>query len=381
MGVVSENFPDISFIDNCTIDDVQTQMINDYQAKYKELTGKDITLAQADPHRLEMYACSVQIYQAMQYADYSGKMGLLKYSHGDFLDSLAPFRSVKREEATAATTILEFSIDSPLSSVVAIPVGTRATNGNDIYFATDEYAEIPIGELSVSVPATCMTTGTGGNGFAPGEISTLVNTLAYVSSVANTVTTYGGADIEDDDHLKDRIYASPSSYTTTGSEAAYKYHTKKVDSTINDVVVTQPSAGTVAIYFVCEGGVLPSESLIEKVTEYLMDKNVRPLTDYVVVHAPATKQYDVELTYYIDSSNKSRVASIQSDINTAVSIYNTWQTEKIGRDINPSYLIQKVMATGAKRVEVVKPSFTKLDKTTIATLGTVKITYGGLEDD
>ena len=50
--MVTDNFPDISFIDNSTIEDVLTQMINDYQSKYKEITNKEAALAKADPHRL-----------------------------------------------------------------------------------------------------------------------------------------------------------------------------------------------------------------------------------------------------------------------------------------------------------------------------------------
>lgn len=381
MGIVSDNFPDISFIDNSTVDEVQTQMINDYQEKYKEITGKDVSLAQADPYRLIMYACAVQIYQAMQYADYAGKMSFLKYARDEYLDNLAVLRGVERIESTAASTVLQFSIAGTMESVVAIPEGTRVTNGNDIYFATNEYAEITAGELSVTVPATCTTTGTDGNGFAPGELNILVNTLPYITAVTNTVTTYGGADVEDDESLKDRIYKAPSTYSTTGSAAAYEYHTKSIDSTISDVVVTSLAPGTVDIYFVCEQGKLPEESLIEEVRNYLMDSNIRPLTDNVTVQAPATHTYDVDFTYYIGTSNKSIVSTIQADIETAVSLYNSWQSEKIGRDINPSNLIQKVMSAGAKRIEVNSPLFTDLDETTIATLGTVNVIYGGLEND
>lgn len=381
MGIVSDNFPDISFIDNSTVDEVQTQMINDYQEKYKEITGKDVSLAQADPYRLIMYACAVQIYQAMQYADYAGKMSFLKYARDEYLDNLAALRGVERIESTAASTVLQFSIANTMETVVAIPEGTRVTNGNDIYFATNEYAEIVAGEMSVTVSATCTTPGTDGNGFAPGEVNILVNTLPYITAVTNTVTTYGGADVEDDESLKDRIYKAPSTYSTTGSAAAYEYHTKSIDSTISDVVVTSLAPGTVDIYFVCEQGKCPEQSLIEEVKNYLMDSNIRPLTDNVTVQAPATHEYNVDFTYYIGTSNKSIVSTIQADIETAVSLYNSWQTEKIGRDINPSNLIQKVMSAGAKRIEVNSPSFTDLDDTTIAKLGTVNVTYGGLEND
>ena len=36
MSVVTENFPDISFIDDATVEETMNQMIADYQEKYKE---------------------------------------------------------------------------------------------------------------------------------------------------------------------------------------------------------------------------------------------------------------------------------------------------------------------------------------------------------
>ena len=87
------------------------------------------------------------------------------------------------------------------------------------------------------------------------------------------------------------------------------------------------------------------------------------------------------MTYYIPASIKAAVAAIQSDVNTAVSVYNAWQTEKIGRDINPSYLVQKVMEAGAKRVIIESPVFTVLDESTVAKAGSVSVSYGGIEDD
>jgi phage-related baseplate assembly protein len=383
MENITESFPDISFIDDCTVDDVLTQMINDYQTKYKELTGKEASLAKANPYRLIMYACTVQIYQAMQYADYAGKMSFLKYANGDYLDNLAALRGVKRTEATAATTVLQFSLDAAIASAVSIPAGCRATNGNGVYFATDKYAEIPAGETTVSVSATCTDEGSCGNDFAAGEFNVVVNTLPYVVSVTNTETTSGGADREDDDSLKNRIFSAQDAYSTAGPKGAYEYFVLNADPTISNVVVDAPDdqPGTVNIYFICDDGELPSDTLIQKVSDYLNDRDVRPLTDHVLVKAPETATYDIDITYYIPSSMKSAVSVIQSDVDTAVSIYNTWQTEKIGRDINPSYLIQKVMEAGAKRVEVTSPSFTVMDSFTVARTGTVSVTYGGVEDD
>ena len=378
--MVTDNFPDISFIDDTTIEDVLTQMINDYQTKYKEVTKKEVSLAQADPHRLIMYSCAVQIYQAMQYADYAGKVSFLKYARGDYLDNLAAIRGVARLQATAASTVLKFTLSEPISSVVGIPAGTRATNGNDVFFATDEYAEIKAGETAVSVAATCTEKGSLGNNFAEGEFNVLVNALPYVVSVVNTSQTFGGSDLENDDSLKERVFEMPNSYSTAGPTGAYSYFVKQVDQSISDVVIRSDTPGVVKVIFVTESG-MPDSALIQKVQDELEDRDVRPLTDKVEVLAPETQTYNVDLTYYISSSEKASVAAIQENIAAAVTVYNNWQTEKIGRDINPSYLIQKVMEAGAKRAVVSSPTFTVLDNGTIATTGTVSVKYGGLEDD
>ena len=99
-----------------------------------------------------------------------------------------------------------------------------------------------------------------------------------------------------------------------------------------------------------------------------------------MVEAPKTHKYDVELTYYISSNDKSSVSTIRKSVEEAVSVYNAWQTEKIGRYIDPDELNMKIRDAGAKRVVIASPTFTALDKNSIATLGTVKVTYGGLEN-
>lgn len=379
--MTTENLPEISFIDNTTVDDVMDGMIRDYQEKYKEITGKTVALAQTDPYRLIMYACTMQLYQAMQYADYAGKMSFLTYARGNYLDNLAALRGVSRRETAAAVTMLRFSIGSPIQSAVSVPAGCRVTNGNGVFFATDEYAEVRAGEAEVTVPATCTVSGVAGNGFAEGELNVLVNTLPYIASVQNTVMTYGGADRESDESLKERIYSYPNSYSTAGPSGAYEYHAKTAFPEISDVFVRSDVPGEVKICFICAGGVIPDEEMIQKVKDHLDDRSIRPLTDKVVVEAPEVQEYSVQMTYYIPASSKAAVAAIQSDVNTAVSVYNAWQTEKIGRDINPSYLVQKVMEAGAKRVIIESPVFTVLDESTVAKAGSVSVSYGGIEDD
>lgn len=381
MASVIENFPDISFIDNEQLEEVLNKMISDYQEKYKEITGKEISLSRADPYRLILNACALQIYQAMQYADYAGKMSFLKYANGNYLDNLAALRGAQRISAAPAECTVQFSMSAAQAFVVSIEEGTRVTNGNGVFFATQETVEIPVGSTSITVKAICTETGVRGNGFAPGELNILVETHPYVTAVTNTTTTDGGAETESDDALRDRIFVGSSAYSTAGPAAAYEYFVKKADATISDVVVYSSEPGEVDIVFTVNGNQIPSQALIDKVEDYLMDNDVRPLTDNVVVNAPSESTYNVNFTYYISKSDASAVTSIQNAVAEAVAGYNAWQTEKIGRDINPSYLIQKVMEAGAKRVEVTSPTRTVLTATTLAKLGTQTITYGGLEDD
>lgn len=170
------------------------------------------------------------------------------------------------------------------------------------------------------------------------------------------------------------------SYSTAGPSGAYEYYVKQVDSTIDDVVIRSDTAGEVDILITADGET-PSEDLIQRVTEALNDRSVRPLTDNIKVKAPKEQVYDVSLTYFIGSEDQAAVSAIQSTVESAVKAYNKWQTKKIGRDINPSYLTQKIMEAGAKRVSINAPAFKVLENDTIAKAGNVTITYGGVEDD
>ena len=89
-----------------------------------------------------LYAAAAQIYQAMQYIDRQGKQSLLKYSYSDFLDNLAIFKGVTRNQATAATCTLRFTLSAERETATAIPQGTRVASSGAVYFATDEYLSL-----------------------------------------------------------------------------------------------------------------------------------------------------------------------------------------------------------------------------------------------
>lgn len=377
-----KDLPDISFIEYKTVDDVKASMVADYEAYMTEAAGKTYTLPRVSRDRFKLYAAAAQIYQAMKYVDIKGKMDTVKYSVGDFLDLLGAFRcGATRNQAAAAVTTIRFTLSAARASVTAIPQGTRIAAGQ-LFFETSAYTEIPAGDLTADIPATCMTAGETGNGLAPGELKTLVDPVPYVQSVENTSTSSGGADRESDESFAARIFIAPGKYSTAGSRNGYEYHVQDYSSAIGGVhVSSDQAAGTVDIVFVMADGSLPSAEMISAMSQHMSAETLRPMNDLVTVRAPAEVKYTVSLTYYINQSDNNRAVAIQQAVSAAVDSYVAWQ-RKIGRDINPSKLLALVMGAGAKRAQITAPIFTAIPADSIAAIdGTASITYGGLEDD
>ena len=374
-----DNLPDISFIDNMTLTDAENLLVERYQEMYERLTGKPGTLARADPMTLLLYATATYLYQQDLRIDYRGKMNLLKYSKGAFLDHVAAIKRITRNGASAAVVTMRFTLSDIRSSVVTIPEGTRV-QAEDIFFETIEYAEIEAGETSIDILCQCMTEGVEGNGFEPGAIITLVDPIPYVASVINVDTSAGGADVESDDSLRERVYLAPAGFSTAGASDSYIYWAKSFSSAVSDVVVDDPEPGDVVVSFLVNGEV-PTPSIIDSMYNWLNDKTIRPLTDHLTVQAPDIEYFEVELTYYINSSDYSKVTSIQNAVVQAVDEYIAWQTSAIGRDLNPDELIKRVVAAGAKRVEVVSPVYTPITGQQVSSMTEKSVTYGGLEDD
>lgn len=378
-----ENLPAISFTDDLTLQDVTGDLVEIYQTGYEESTGRQLRLEPADTEMLILKAIAVYIMQLLGYTDRAGKLNLLKYSYGSYLDNLAAYKSVTRLPAQQAETMVRFSVSAVQTSAVSVPEGTRVLSPAQTYFATAEYAEIAPGDEHVDVKCRCETAGVEGNGVPPGASMQLVNRLPYIQAAVNLTESRGGEDIESDDALRERTYLAPSSYSTAGPRDAYVYHARSYSSAVGSVAVDAPEdePGTVYVRFLLQDGSLPNEALLQGMQEHLDDDTVRPLTDRVIVEAPGTLEYDIELTYYVARSRQSQAVSIQTAVAQAVADYAVWQTTEIGRDLNPVQLLARVANAGAKRADVLSPSFEVVPPDKVARTGSIKVTYGGLEDD
>ena len=378
---VSE-LPSVDFLDGADFNFFKNGMIKAFQDKKSELTNTTVVLQPADDQSIMLSAAATYMEWIMEHVQAAGEQTMLKDTWGEAEENKAAMVGLSRKDATAATTTLRFTLSEARDTVTSIPEGSTVSSTNgEIYFETTEYAEIPIGETSMDVPAECTLTGVIGNGYEAGSINSMTDIIAYVESVANTTTSAGGTDAESDDDLKVRIFLAPSSFSVAGPDDAYIYWCKAYNSNIGNVVVDSPSPVVVNIYFVMKDGSLPEEEVIKGLSEFLQDGNIRPLTDKVTVAAPAIQTFDVNVKYYINSSDSSKAVTIQSDVDQAVADYIAWQSQVIGRDINPDELVKRMVEAGAKRVEITSPVFTTVSNLSIPQIGSKTVSYGGVEDD
>lgn len=375
-----DKLPDVSFAQK-SIEEILADTISGYEKAYYEQTGEVKKLFPGDPIRIWLYSQALREFQLRQLIDYSAKQNLLKYAKGPFLDHKGADHDVPRADAKKATVTMKYILSTPLPTIQYIPAGTRVRSKKDVYFQTLETIEVPAGATEVIAVNECTVAGEIGNGFTPGQINTLVDPIPWIANVENIDTSQGGADEEGDESYRERINLAPEGYSTAGPELGYEFFAKKYSQLIEDVAVSSPGPGTVDIRVLLKNGEIPEQTFLDGLKDYISAKDKRPLTDYVSVGAPDIVNYNINLTYYIRTEDETAVTSIRQRVDNAVSQYQVWQKSKIGRDINPSELIARVIQAGAKRIEIVEPVFAKLEKNQVAVAENVSVTYGGLEDD
>lgn len=373
MTIPRGGLPEITFVDSDP-----TLIVERSVKAFEAITGE--TLAPADPRRLFIQSLCTIIVQQRKAIDYTGKQNLLSYAEGAGLDHLGYMTDTARLEAQSALTTFQFKLSSVMSSAYSIPAGTQVATGNGVFFAVDEAVDIPAGELTTTVGGHAEIPGIAGNGFLPGQINSLVTPLPYIDSVENLTESNSGTDREDDDNYAERIQLSPEKLSTAGPIDAYIYWTRTASQAIKAVDVDTPTPGVVEIRALLSNGDLPSDELLQQISNVLSATTIRPFTDSVYTLQPTGVDYDIGVKYWISSDDKSRASSIQQAVNEALSEYVIWQRSAMGRDINPDELTKLLKNAGAKRLEITSPVFTVIAKTQVAREAAVSCDYEGLED-
>ena len=317
---------------------------------------------------------------------------LLKYARGVVLDAIGERLRVYRADAAAASATFRFTVGAAQDSNILIPAGTRITNDGSVYFATEETATLPAGELFVDVHCICTEGGSAYNGLAAGAVSTLVDLIPYIVTATNITATSGGDDgepytEEGDERFRERIRLAPKALSTAGTRDGYRYHVLSADPDIVDVAIEVPEdkPNTINLYPLMRDGALPDEATLAKVLAACSADNVRPMTDFVQVFAPTVVEYQIEVKYYCTQDDEATTIEAIEGEGGAIDQYIEWQSAALSRGINPdklrSFMLSPSSGTGAIRVDVISPTYTALAKSQIAKLsGTLTVTHEVVSD-
>lgn len=149
------------------------------------------------------------------------------------------------------------------------------------------------------------------------------------------------------------------------------------------IAITRIMYGRVKIVPICAGGELPDEEILADVLAACTAEDVKPLTDLVQVVAPDVETYDIELTYWTTKAIQSEVVRNVEGHGGAIDRYIYWQGSALDRDINPDELRKLILCPdweeglkGASRLDIIKPEYTELPKTTVAKFsGNLKVQH------
>lgn len=274
------------------------------------------------------------------------------------LERLGPNRSTPRLAASRARVTLRFSIPQARAEAVFIPAGTRVGTGNGVFF-TLAPCVIAIGALSADVTAEAELSGLAGNGFLPGQLTSMLDLVAGVV-VTNPTESSGGADAEDPELYRLRLANAYERISTGGSFAWYRETAIAVSSAIIDVAVVRRQPCIIDIYPLTLTGAagvdLRNQVLATFNTAEAMD--IR-FGDDVFVKPPVAVTGAPVLTI----RGRSMASTIQADATAAAqAVLKVWR-ERLGAAVAPSDIEKAVKSlTGVIDAEVSGLAFQQLQR-------------------
>ena len=118
------------------------------------------------------------------YMNFIGKMNLLQYSQGKYLDALGALVDVSRITEKEAECSIEYTFSKIFDERKIIPKGHKVAKDN-LYFESIETIILEPGRRTVVGKVRCLASGLIGNDIEIGAINTIVDDIPYLLSVSN----------------------------------------------------------------------------------------------------------------------------------------------------------------------------------------------------
>lgn len=283
--------------------------------RYSDLLNDDFTKDQATkrikdnlknpPNKIEgsiasdnAQAVGVVIGEYYERLKFLYKMAFLDTAVGDFLDKKAlevGNGGVERKPATKAKGKVIFTG----KNTTVIPVGFKIRSDSMIFVTTSSET---IFNNKAIVDIECIEAGIKGN--VPEQaINTLVDKLQGIESVTNEQATTGGAEIEDDESLRERAFLKTRFPGTSGNIYHYMHWALDVNGVGRaKVFPLWNGPGTVKVSILNREHRKADSKLIEEVKEYIDPKEYQqkgqelaPIGALLTVSTATEKTVDISL--------------------------------------------------------------------------------------
>ena len=215
----------------------------------------------------------------------------LLFQKGEHLQVGAANNATYKLKASPATCLVRATLDTPSSSQVLVGEAGSELVAGDQTFSLDTEIIIPAGNLYGEAGATALLTGPGGNGFTPGHVTAIIDSV----SVENVTETTGGADDEDEEAFRYRALNAHERVSKAGPRESYRQQARAFSPAIIDVAVVRPQPGHIHIYVLLWDGV-PTQDFLNQLKDWLDPRKKRPQGDELSVFAAEVVTYTVSGT-------------------------------------------------------------------------------------
>lgn len=176
---------------------------------------------------------------------------------------------IEPRAASAATTVLTFTVDAPNeSTVVTIPIGTEVQSEDGVYVFETTAVATRTGDGTVTAPA--VRTVTGHTLLQPGVLTQMIDNVAFVNAVANEAAIDSGTEIESLESTLERVRL----YQRRGERLVS-------NKDIEDAILNEALAGNgvVRVFPFIQNGDFASLPKVGHTTVVVMTKSGEPIDD------------------------------------------------------------------------------------------------------
>jgi uncharacterized phage protein gp47/JayE len=364
-----------------------TILVTNYQAG--TITAEDTAGIALQPDDLEhdiMVSFAAAMTQYKHLVNDKCNNNFLQFMTGEQLDIYGEAHSLPRMSGQEALTTVRFTFSESLLNTKTIFANTAVYNsaGSATYtFYTDETEVITAGQTYYDIDCHAEAIGSDYNNLSAGELDTLATAIPYVASVANTVITSGGGDIEDDLRYKIRLQLVDA-VPAAGSEDQVKVLALSVSSELIDAKTIDANSGAAP-------GNIDVYILKRNVTDYLLHNAIdyagvitqvynelnqtynRSLNTTVNVYAPTAKTFTMTVSLSVWKNRD--LTNLVTDVQNVITEWRDELRNQLGAVFYDSVItnrIEKIPAIVQATVVITwdgaAPSLPKISKNYVAFL-------------